>query len=327
MRELAHIKMKTPIEYKLPPFTVEHVVSTLSQVTGWGVSQLRIPETWEFTRGAGITCLVIDTGYSDHTDLQGGANKDLSKSFISGTDIIDHNGHSSHCLGIIGARDNASGMVGVAPECTLITAKVLDGNGIGGLHAIVSALDYAIELKPDVISMSLGAPMYNRQIHERVKTLTEMNIPVICAAGNSASAPVLFPANYPETIAVTAFDEQGRPASFNSTGELVDFSAPGVNIYSTYLNQQYAKLSGTSMATPFIAGVVCLLLAKHHLHEDATGLNDCITVAEIKEHLIKYADDKGAVGRDENWGYGVIDPYKLIVEHNGEDEALEEEIV
>ena len=109
----------------------------------------------------------------------------------------------------------------------------------------------------------------------------------------------------------------------------MEWAAPGVNIYSTFLNNGYASLSGTSMACPFIAGVICLMLAKHRKQEEATGMNDCKTVEQIREHLLKYTKDKGEVGRDNSWGYGVIDVEKLIgggdTEEPKEEEPVKEE--
>lgn len=139
-----------------------------------------------------------------------------------------------------------------------------------------------------------------------------MNIPIICAAGNTGQGGVNWPAAFNETIAVAAYDKYGNVASFSSRGEKVEWAAPGVDIYSTFLNNSYASLSGTSMACPFIAGVVCLMLAKHKKQEENTGKNDCKTVAQIREHLLKYTDDKGVVGKDNDWGYGVIDVDRLI---------------
>lgn len=313
---------------KLPPFEVTHVVSSLSQVKGWGLQQLNVPKTWTITKGKGVVVMVIDTGFCDHVDLEGAMNKKASRTFsLFERDITDQNGHSSHCCGIIGARDNATGMVGVAPECTIITCKVLDKNGTGSTNAVNDALRYAKEIKPDVISMSLGSPQYDKVQHDLIKELYNMNIPIIAAAGNDGrSNAVNYPGKYEETICVTAFDERGRPARFNSTGDSVDFSAPGVRIYSTYLNNRYAELSGTSMATPFIAGLVALLIAKHKKQELETGENDCVTVAQIKEHLIKYADDRGVVGRDPIWGYGVIEPAKLISSFDTQKVIVDPEI-
>lgn len=309
------MKNKTP-DIWLPPFTVKRTVSSLSQVHGWGIKQLNVPETWKITQGEGIDVMIIDTGFTDHPELEDAMVSDKCKSFLSDEVFInDRNGHSTHCSGIVAARDNDMGMVGVAPKCNLITVKVLGEDGTGDFDAIKDALRYAKKVKPHLISMSLGASVYDEELHQLVKDLYEMNIPIIAAAGNDGRKDAVnYPGKFPEVICITAFDKNGKPASFNSTGSETDFSAPGVSIYSTWLNKEYATLSGTSMATPFAAGLVALLLAKHIKQEKDTGQNDCKTVEQIREHLLKYADNKGIVGHDENWGYGVIDPVKLILD-------------
>ena len=298
------------VKTTLPEYTINEELSTLSQRIDWGLKQLNVPATWSITKGEGITAMVIDTGHPVHPDI--GDNAIPGKNCIPGEPIEDENGHHSHCTGIICAKDNGIGMVGVAPEAKSISVKALAKNGSGSYTGLCDALDYAIEMKPDVVSMSLGGPSPNKQMRDRIKKLYEMNIPVVCAAGNSGLGGVGYPAAYPETIAIAAYDKNGKIARFSSVGDKVEWAAPGVNIYSTYLNNGYASLSGTSMACPFITGVICLMLAKHRKQEKATGMNDCKTVAQIREHLLKYTHDKGAVGKDWSWGYGVVDVEKLM---------------
>jgi subtilisin family serine protease len=298
------------VKTTLPEYTINEELSSLSQRIDWGLKQLNVPATWKITKGDGITAMVIDTGHPVHPDI--GDNAIPGKNCIPGEPIEDENGHHSHCTGIICAKDNGIGMVGVAPEANSISVKALAKNGSGSYTGLCDALDYAIKMKPDVVSMSLGGSTANKQMHDRIKKLYEMNIPVVCAAGNSGLGGVGYPAAYEETIAIGAYDKNGKIAYFSSVGDKVEWAAPGVNIYSTYLNNGYASLSGTSMACPFITGVICLMLAKHRKQEKATGMNDCKTVAQIREHLLKYTHDKGAVGKDWSWGYGVIDVEKLM---------------
>jgi subtilisin family serine protease len=297
-------------ETKLPEYNKNEELGSLSQRIDWGLRQLNVPSTWSVTKGDGITAMVIDTGHPVHPDI--GDNAIKGKNCISGEPIEDENGHQLHCTGIINAKDNQTGMVGVAPEAKCISVKALAKNGSGTYYGLAEALDYAIEMKPDVVSMSLGGPAPSSVLHDRIKTLYEMNIPVVCAAGNSGDGGVNYPAAFDETIAVAAYDRWGKIANFSSKGEKVEWAAPGVNIYSTFLNNGYASLSGTSMACPFITGVICLMLAKHKKQEAETGKNDCKTVAQIREHLLKYTKDKGEVGKDNSWGYGVIDVEKMI---------------
>lgn len=313
---------KNPV--KLPPFTVKNVCATLSQTVDWGLLNLNIPNTWFITKGRGITILIIDTGCPVtksngeiivHPDLQGCIDVSKCKSFIDTEGIEDLQGHSSHCCGIVGARDNSLGCVGYAPECTIVTYKGLDKNGSGSMDQISAALEYAADiLKPDIVSMSLGSTTPDSKMHQAIKRLFDMNIPVIAAGGNGGRAEgVNYPGNYEEVITIGAYDVNDKIAYFSAVGEGIDFAFPGVEVYSTYLNNGYAKLSGTSMATPAAAGVVALLLAKHKKQEIETGMNDCKTVDQIKEHLKKYSVDHGKIGKDSEFGYGIVDVSKMII--------------
>ena len=311
------------IETKLPFVEINEELSSLSQRVDWGLKQLNVPATWSITKGEGITAMVIDTGHPVHPDI--GDNAIEGKNCIPGEPIEDENGHQLHCTGIICAKDNETGMVGVAPEAKCISVKALAKNGSGSYLGLGEALDYAIEMKPDVVSMSLGGSTPSTLLERKIKKLYNMNIPVVCAAGNTGEGGVNWPAAFEETIAVAAYDKYGKIAYFSSRGEKVEWAAPGVRIYSTYLNNGYASLSGTSMACPFITGVICLMLAKHRKQEEATGINDCKTISQIREHLLKYTNDKGEVGRDNSWGYGVIDVEKLIKGEEPIEEPKDEE--
>lgn len=302
---------------KIPKFTVEKVSQTFSEVIGWGLKQLKVPTTWTITRGAGINIYVLDTGHPNHPDLP---NATLSKNCVLKEPSDDLNGHQTAVMGVIAAASNGDGMVGVAPDAALYSVKVMDKDGLGNSVAILTGLSHVLDLvkagganRPHIVCMSLGTPsQLPNPIYSIIKELYRLNVPVICAAGNSGSRGVDWPARYPECIAIGAFDESGNPAKFSAVGDKLDFSAPGVGIYTTWLKGEYAKLNGTSFAAPFMAGVVALLLAKHADQEKQTGKNDCKTVPQIRAHLIKYADDKGILGRDKNFGYGVVDVEKLI---------------
>ena len=299
----------------LQPCTLlQHKVCKTSQIPPsgkqWGIEQLNVPDTWKVTRGKGIKVMVIDTGSTDHPNLS--VDRNNSKNFCKFETIWDENGHSTHCCGIIAAKGQDD-LFGVAPEAEIIICKTLDREGAGDSSAIIKALRYAKDVKPDVISMSLGYYYADQRIAEAIKELHKLNIPIVAAAGNDGHGnKVNFPARHDEVICVAAYDKEGNIADFSNQSNHVDFAAPGVNIYSTWLNGGYASISGTSMATPFVAGIVALLIAKHRKQEKETGMNDCKTVKQIKEHLIKYADDKGVVGKDKAWGYGVIDLNELI---------------
>lgn len=319
---------KKPV--RLPPFKVSHVVSTLSQTIDWGLLNLKVPTTWTESTGKGITVLIIDTGcpainkdgqLKVHPDLESAILLSQCRSFILDEGIEDFQGHSSHCCGIVGARNNDIGCVGYAPECTIVTYKGLDKNGAGSMDQISEALEYAADyLKPDVISMSLGSSVGDARMHKAIKKLYDMNIPIIAAGGNGgAYEGVNYPGEYDEVITIGAYDKDDKIADFSAVGDGIDFAFPGVEIYSTYLNGSYAKLSGTSMATPAAAGVVALLLAKHKKQEAETGMNDCKTIEQIKEHLRKYSIDHGPEYKDKWFGWGIIDVSKMILTPNTDD--------
>lgn len=319
---------------KLPNYEVIDVVRTLSQTMDWGLISLNIPQTWAKCTGKDIVVLVVDTGCPGtktkrngtliHPDLEGAVDTDRCKTFISDEDIFDYQGHSTHCAGIIGARNNSFGCVGYAPECTIVTYKCLNRFGVGSNEAIAKALNYAADtLHPDIVSMSLGSTAPNEEIHKAIKRLYDMNIPVIAAGGNGgAFEGVNYPAKYDETIAIGAYDMNKNVADFSAVGDDIDLVFPGVKIYSTYINYSYALLDGTSMATPAAAGVVALLLEKHHKQEKETGANDCKTVAQIKEHLIKYSKVPGDGKKSATFGWGIVDVDSMLAQTIVQDKVV-----
>ena len=297
----------------LPPVKLELVLSSLSEIEDWGLVEHNIPKVWQKIKGKGVTVAVIDTGMPRHEDI--GENAVLGLNCIPGQDPYDNHGHQTHCVGIICAKDNDRGMVGVAPLAKSLCIKGLSDSGSGTYMALNQALQFCIDSKPDLVSMSLGGRAPSKDMHDKIKTLTRMNIPVICAAGNDGAAGVNYPAAFPETIAVGAYDKYGRIAGFSSKGDQVDFAAPGVQIYSTYLNGRYARMSGTSMACPFMAGVVALMIAKWKKDNKHN-----YTVDEIKTMLMQFSDDKGVIGKDKDWGYGVVDVDRMLIGSDPEPE-------
>jgi subtilisin family serine protease len=221
------------------------------------------------------------------------------------------NGHfvsNTHVSGIISANNNAIGIVGVAPKSHLIAVKVLGDDGSGSMESIIDGIRAAMEMKVDVINMSLGSPSGDGRLHNVIREAHRRNIPIICAAGNAGTRRLDFPAAYPETIAIGAIDKKNIRATFSQMGPNLDFLAPGVNILSTVPTNSYLVMSGTSMATPWVSGVVALMLAKHRKKASSTPIRD---VNDIREHLKKSAIGIGQLGKDEA-GFGLIDTKKLF---------------
>lgn len=232
------------------------------QETPWGIERVKAAQAWAKTRGAGVKVVVIDTGIDrTHPDLQdrlkGGWNA-IKKT----DDYNDDNGHGSHCAGTIAGTDNEIGVVGVAPEVDLYGVKVLDEGGSGTFDDVIAGMQWAVENKMEIASMSLGASRGNPSLEAAVKAMADGGVILIAAAGNSGGS-VGFPAAYPGAIAVAASDSKDKLASFSSRGPSVAVIAPGVDVKSTYMGGAYDTLSGTSMATPHVSGLAALYVARH----------------------------------------------------------------
>jgi major intracellular serine protease len=295
---------------RLRPYKIEQVTAKANEIPE-GVAQINAPEIWSDNKGEGIVIAIIDTGIDkNHPELMqaviGGYNFTTSQV----DDYQDREGHGTHVAGTIGARINDSGVVGVAPECKLLILKALDDEGSGYLSWITSAINYAIDWrgpggeKVSVISMSLGGPDSDAE-HEAIKRAVSEDILVICAAGNEGdndfnTDELSYPASYPEVVSVGAVDFNDIPADFTNTNEEVDLVAPGVSINSTYINSNYAVLSGTSMATPHAAAAAALL--KNKLTKE---FQRNLTESELYAQLIKHTKTLNLDRRVQ--GNGVLD--------------------
>lgn len=280
-------------------------VRSLAERINWGQSTLGIPQAWTDTQGGGVKVAVLDTGVDpDHPDLQ--AAIDETRDF-TGDGMEDVNGHGTHCAGVIGARANGSGFVGVAPQSRLLIGKVLGNRGSGTFNMIARGVEWAQQKGADVISMSLGGPGYTQRLFEAVHDALAAGIVVVCAAGNEGSwfqNSVGYPGKFGGVITVAAHDRNGNPAGFSSRGGEIDFMAPGVEIWSTFRDGGYAALSGTSMATPFVSGVAALCIAKHK----AAGSNETPieNTEDMRNHLMRMASHPGHF--DGETGYGLLRP-------------------
>jgi subtilisin len=228
--------------------------------------------------GTGKRVWIIDTGVdTHHPDLD--VDTVLSKSFVSNeTSVEDNNGHGTHVAGIIGALNNSFGVVGVAAGTKIIALKALDGDGEGSTSQLIMALNYVGQnaKSGEVVNMSLGSDTISAALDNAVLTLAEKGILFAIAAGNeSEKADLSSPGrvNHPNIFTVSAIDSLGRFASFSNFGnDVVDLAAPGVDIVSTYSNGRYARLSGTSMAAPHVAGI--LVVKGTNIRTNGVALND-----------------------------------------------------
>ncbi len=240
----------------------EPAPSSGAQETPWGISRVQAPAAWKTSRGKGVKLVVIDTGIDmTHPELSG-IIKGGWNAISTAATFNDDNGHGTHCSGTIAAKDDDQGVVGVAPQIDLYGVKVLDENGSGTFDDVIAGMLWAVENKMEVASMSLGAGRGNPALADAVEAMRKGGVILIAAAGNSGGS-VGYPAAYPGAIAVAASDSKDKLASFSSRGSEVAVIAPGVDVKSTYMGGGYDTLSGTSMATPHVAGLTALYVATH----------------------------------------------------------------
>jgi subtilisin family serine protease len=238
---------------------------TAAETLPWGIGRVNAPRAWAMgCEGQSIRVAVVDTGIGPHIDL--GAPV-ASATFVPGTTSAnDDNDHGTHVAGTILARRNRIGVVGVAPRALLMRAKVLNRIGSGLDTWIAAGIVWAANHGARIINLSLGARARSEVIERAIHYATIVRKAlVVAAAGNDFGGPVLYPARNPLCVAVAATDQNNRRATFSNRGPELDIAAPGVNVLSTLPSNGYGVLNGTSMATPHVAGVAAIALARKPL--------------------------------------------------------------
>jgi subtilisin len=266
----------------------------------WGISNVGAPQCWDATKGKEIYVAVLDTGIWPHDDLKGNLIGGIS--FVPNENWVDVQGHGTHVAGTIAAALNGFGVVGVAPSAYVFAMKVLANNGQGNWSWLMQAL-YRLRQTYgclfDVANMSLGGSAAPAALEDYVNFASQ-NTLLVAAAGNHAPSapqkPVGFPARYDRCLAVSAIDSTNTIASFSARGPEVDICAPGVGVVSTVPNNNYASFSGTSMASPHVAGVAALVRGTHRFSD----------MDHIRELLEQSAINLGPPGKDPEYGFGRV---------------------
>jgi len=242
---------------------------------------------------------IIDTGIdSDHPDLVdnlGAGHAVVSSRGPYAEPWDDDAGHGTHCAGIADAVDNSSGVVGVSTAATLHAVKVLDKSGSGSFSDVAAGIQWVADQGYDVGSMSLGASSGSQTVQDACQYAVDNGVLLVGAAGNNGpcSDCVGYPAAYQTVIAVSATDQDDSLASYSSTGPEVEIAAPGTGIYSTYAGGGYDTLSGTSMATPHVAGAAAQLMDNGDSNTQA------------RDQLASTAEDIGLAANEQ--GNGLLD--------------------
>lgn len=265
----------------------------------WNLPQIETEAGWNISKGSDqVTVAVIDTG----VDLK---HPDLKNQLVSGLNVVnkdadpqDDVGHGTHVAGVIGALvNNNLGVAGMSWYNRIMPVKVLDSSGAGSTYAVAQGIIWATDHGAKVINMSLGNYADAEFLHDAIRYAYDRDVVLIAASGNDNTDRPGYPAAYEEVFAVAAADSQKSKASFSNYGDYIDVTAPGVSIASTYLNNQYAALSGTSMASPHVTALAALI----------RSVNPKLKNTEVMQLMRDTATDLGQAGKDKYFGYGLID--------------------
>ncbi|PTA45767.1 S8 family serine peptidase [Micromonospora sp. RP3T] len=266
----------------------------------WHVAYLKLPVAHRISQGEGVVVAVPDTGVEAHPDLQ--------QNLLQGIDVVpggtgdgkgDKNGHGTGMAGLIAAHGqrNGQGALGIAPKAKILPIFDTPSDGLGQPDNLAASIEYAITRHADVISIS-AASTPTARLQAAVTAAIKANIVVVAAVGNAPRENVVsYPAAELGVVAVGGIDREGNHAAFSVPGNGVAVVAPAVDIYTTGIANRYRRSSGTSDAAAIVAGAAALIRSKYpHLPAE-----------EVAHRLTATAVDKGPPGRDDQYGYGVID--------------------
>lgn len=275
----------------------------------WGLPKVNAPGAWRQSNGAGVTIAVIDTGVDlNHPDLAGKLVAGWDFANNDSTPQDDH-GHGTHVAGIAAAvTNNSRGVAGLGWDAKIMPVKVLDSQGSGYYSWIASGIYWAVNNGAKVINLSLGGQSYASALQEATDYAYSQGALVVAASGNCGDPltyknngctvfnPVIYPGANPNVLGVGSTTSTDARSSFSSYGYWVDVAAPGSNIYSTVWNDTYTSLSGTSMASPLVAGLASLVWAR----------NPALSNVQVAGVIMSTAVDLGTPGRDDYFGYGRV---------------------
>ncbi len=274
----------------------------------WALDATTFEAAAGVTDGAGVTVAVVDTGVrTSHEDLAGAVVAGFDLVAGSGDGTASDNFHGSHVSGIVGARSgNGVGVHGAAPGVSIMPVRVLNQNGSGSSAAVAEGILRATDAGVDVINLSLGSTVPSQAIGVAVDHALDEGVVVVAASGNSAhlGSPVMYPAAQPGVIAVGAVDRSGVRPSFSGYGPHLDLVAPGASVVSLAARSDdaYTMASGTSMAAPHVAAAAALVRA----------VDPSLSPAEVVDVLRSSAVDVGPPGRDDRYGWGLVDPQAAV---------------
>jgi len=317
--DVESIEIDSPV-HMLEDYSIQVSQGQIDNATS-EIKRINATKAWEFgLDGTGINVSILDTGiYGNHLDVAG--QLILWKDFVGGLPLpYDDQGHGTHVAGTVGGNGAGGTTTGVAPNVSLFGGKVLDSTGSGYTSDIISGIEWSVENKADIISLSLGGGR-STGMKTAINNAISAGVTVIAAAGNSGpgAGTIIFPGGEKNVIAVGAVNSLDNIASFSSRGPITvdgeiltkpDVSAPGVCINSLSNSGGYAYCwQGTSMATPHVSGTAALLL------QAARKNGILLSPEQVKGIIENTSVDLGTTGKDNVFGAGRIDVFEAVKEY------------
>lgn len=277
----------------------------------YGLTAIRAPQGWDLATGSSsVVIAIVDSGVDyGHTDLTGKLtaghnfvacpNSALPCPFLPQDDY----GHGTHAAGIAAAlTNNSTGVAGVSWGAQVMPVKVLNSFGNGTYENVAAGIVWAVDHGAQVINLSLGGINPSAVLESAVLYAYSNNVLLVASSGNQSSPNVLYPARYPQVVAVGASNMSNLPASFSNYGPQVDLAAPGENIYSTWIGNSYQLRTGTSMSAPYVSGLAAVLFGYISGADAVRGVMEATAL------------DIGPVGWDDYSGAGLIQMDAALVQ-------------
>jgi hypothetical protein len=274
----------------------------------WGLTRVRAPEAWALSTGQGVLIAVLDTGTDyTHPDLSGKVRTDIDRDFVNNDDdAMDDNGHGTHVSGIAAAAtNNGRGVAGMGWDASILPVKVMDSNGSGNSSLLINRDLLCCRPRRPGHQYESGRPVL---LPLRFADCSGLRLqpgrPAGGSGGNNGANRTVFPANCAHVLGVAATNSYDTRADFSNYGDHVSVAAPGTSIYSTLWGGGYGYMQGTSMATPFVAGLAALVYARFPTY----------TPDQAASAILDNAQDLGSTGWDADYGCGRIDAFRALWE-------------
>lgn len=319
---LSELRTDPNVEYAEPSYRVQLVEEGSTTAVGvndpltagqYSLDQMRVRDAWSLSKGGSGVVAVLDTGVmANHTDLSGRV--------LSGYDFVnddsnaaDDNGHGTWVAGIIAAKPNDGyGIAGISWSDKILPVKIMTREGTGSTSDLIAGIRWAADHGATVINMSVGGFPYTQGVQDAINYAWGKGVILVGAAGNNNRDETFYPASMANVVSVSATQVNDEFSHWSSYGSAVDVSAPGASVQTTnctvctYADHDtwgsHTYISGTSFATPNVAGVVALIQARY----------PSFTPQQVVDRLIGTVDDRGAAGWDKRYGRGRVNAYRAL---------------